>query len=186
MATWRNVRTLPLFCLDVEARPGPWGGGDFTFKSMLSLAGGPDEHNIAYLGPGFKARALERWVLPLRESCLVITHNGPRYDLPLLNGTLMKMGLEPLPHLLVSDTYEHLPKRGLAFSASLGNMARRFKLTHQKGSMSEYGWELVYTGDREALERLRTYNIGDVFTTLKLRRRLLELGLLGPPRVWHP
>ena len=184
MATWRKVTDLPLFCFDVEARPGPWGGGDFTFKSMLSIAGGPDEHNIDYLGPGFKAKALERWVRPLRDPCLVITHNGPRYDLPLLNGTLIKMGLEPLPRLLVSDTYEGLPKRGLAFSASLGNMAQRFKLPQQKGHMSEYDWELVYAGNREALIRLRTYNIGDVHTTLKLRRRLLELGLLSPPQRW--
>jgi hypothetical protein len=186
VATWRKVKDLPLFCFDVEARPGPWSGSDFVFRNMLSLAGGPDEHNIDYLAPGFKAKALERWVRPLRESCLVITHNGFRYDLPLLNGSLIKAGLAPLPRLLVSDTFEHLPKRGYAFSASLGNMARRFKLPQQKGSMSEYDWELVYAGDREALIRLQTYNIGDVHATLKLRRRLLELGLLGPPRHWSP
>lgn len=181
-----SVDPLPIFCFDVEARPGPWGGGDFTFKAMLSLAGGPDEDHINYLGPGFKAKALERWVTPLREPCLVVTHNGPRYDLPLLNGTLIKMGLEPLPRLLVSDTYFGIPKRGLAFSASLGNLAQRFEVEHQKGHMSEVDWEQVYAGDRDALERLRTYNIGDVFSTLALRRKLLELGLLRGPRPWSP
>ena len=186
MATWTRVRPFPRFCFDVEARPGPWGGGDFTFKHMLSLAGGPDEHNIDYLGPGFKARALERWVRPLREPCLVITHNGPRYDLPLLNGTLVKMGLSPLPPLMVSDTYAGLPKRGLAFSASLGNMAKRFGLEQQKGSMGEVDWERVYAGDREALDDLMHYNIGDVFTTLALHRRLSELGLLKAPQRWQP
>jgi hypothetical protein len=153
---------------------------------MLSLAGGSDEHNIDYLGPGFKPKALERWVRPLREPCLVVTHNGPRYDLPLLNGTLLKMGLRPLPKVLVSDTYASLPKRGQAFSASLGNMAQRFKVGHEKGHMGEYDWERVYAGDREALIRHREYNIGDVHTTLALRRRLLELGLLRSPRYWSP
>lgn len=177
---------LPIFCFDVEARPGPWGGGDFTFRSLLSLAGGPDEDHIDYLAPGFKAKAFERWVRPLRQRCLVVTHNGPRYDLPLLSGTLIKMGLAPLPRLLVSDTYSGLPKRGRAFSASLGNMAQRFGVDHQKGHMSEVDWDEVFAGDRDALERLRVYNVGDVMTTLTLRRRLIELNLLRSPRVWTP
>lgn len=185
MALLRTT-ALPLFCFDVEARPGPWGGGDFTFKAMLSLAGGPDEDHIEYRAPGFRPRTLASWVKPLRKPCLVVTHNGFDYDLPLLNGTLIKMGLPPLPRLLVSDTYAHLPRRGQAFSASLGNLAERFNVGHEKGHMSEYDWELVYAGDRDALERLRVYNIGDVFTTLALRRRLLELGLLGSPSYWSP
>lgn len=179
-------RRFPIFALDIEARPGPWGGGDFTFKSMLSIAGGSDEEHIEYLGPGFKPKALARFVAPLRRGSLVVTHNGPKYDLPLLNGTVMKMGLEPLPRLLVSDTYSCLMKRGQAFSASLGNMAQRFNVEHQKEHFSEYDWELAYAGDRNALDRLRVYNVGDVMTTLALRRRLIELSLLRGPRVWSP
>lgn len=188
MGTVRVVsgRKLPIFALDCEARPGPWGGGDFTWRHMLSIAGGPDEEHIEYLGPGFKPKALARFIAPLRRGCLVVTHNGPRYDLPLLNGTMMKMGLEPLPRLLVSDTYANLRKRGHAFSASLGNMAQRFNVEHQKEHFSEYDWELAYTGNRDALDRLRVYNVGDVLTTLALRRRLIELGLLRSPRVWSP
>ena len=95
-------------------------------------------------------------------------------------------GLRPLPRLLVTDTYAHLSKRGFAFSASLGNMARRFEVGHQKGSMSEVEWDLVYQGDPETLVKLRRYNVGDVVTTIALRKRLLELGLLGMPRWWTP
>lgn len=188
MGTVRVIsgRKLPVFALDIEARPGPWGGDDFTFRSMLSIAGGPDEENIEYLGPGFKPKALARFIAPLRRGCLVVTHNGPKYDLPFLNGTLMKMGLEPLPRLLIHDTYQHLVKRGQAFSASLGNMAQRFNVEHQKEHFSEYDWELAYAGNREALDRLRVYNIGDVICTLALRRRLIELNLLKAPRVWTP
>lgn len=188
MATWKTVSTLEVFCFDVEARPGPWGGGDFTFKHMLSLAGAysDDRKEVAYLAPGFSAAELEEFVAPLRSGALIVTHNGPRYDLPFLSGTLVKLGLQPLPRLLVSDTYAHLPKRGQAFSASLGNMAQRFGVAHQKGSMSEVEWDAAYHGDPDALAKLETYNKGDVLTTLALRDRLLELGLLGAPRPWVP
>ena len=52
--------------------------------------------------------------------------------------------------------------------------------------MGEYDWELVYAGDPQALDNLRTYNIGDVRTTLELRRGLVERGLLPPPKKWTP
>ena len=179
-------RKLRAWCFDVESRPGPWGGGDFTWRSMLSIAGGwEDEAHILYLGPGFTAQALEGFIRPLRSGCLVVGHNAIRYDLPVVNGTLVKLGLEPLPRLLVHDTYSCLPKRGQAFSASLGNLAHRFGV-EAKGHMDEGDWELVYEWDREALKKLKDYNIGDVRTTLELRRRLLDLGLLGAPKVWKP
>lgn len=181
--SWGERRRV--WCFDIESRPGPWGGGDFTFKHMLSIAGGYEGGHIAYLAPGFTPGALEDFVRPLRSGVLVVTHNGVRYDLPLLNGMLVKMGLEKLPPVLVSDTYLHLIKRGQAFSASLGNLAERFGI-QAKGSMSEYAWERVYEGDPEYLEKLRDYNINDVEVTLRLRDALLERRLLKPARVWRP
>jgi hypothetical protein len=186
MATWRTVRERRVFAFDVEARPGPWAGSDFTFRHMLSIAGVyadalDDPH---YLGPGFSAKQLERFIKPMREGHLIVTHNGPRYDLPFLNGTLVRMGLKPLGRVLISDTYAHLPKRGSAFSASLGNLAQRFGVEQQKGAMSEVDWDRAYNGDPGALAYLKEYNIGDCLTTLGLRAKLLEIGLLGAPRLW--
>lgn len=188
MATWQTVSKRRIFCFDVEARPGPWAGSDFTFRKMLSLAGAYEDDipGLVYHPPGFDADALESFVEPFRTGALIVTHNGPRYDLPFLNGTLVKFGLPMLPPLLVSDTYAHFPKRGQAFSASLGNLAQRFDVGREKGRMTEVDWDLVYDGDPDALERLRDYNIGDVLTTLALRTRLRELGVLGPPRRWSP
>jgi uncharacterized protein YprB with RNaseH-like and TPR domain len=154
---------------------------------MLSVAGkvvgrGTPE----YLAPGFTAEDLEAFIQPIRQGCMVLTHNGPKYDLPFLNGSLIRLGLQPLPKLLVTDTYAHIPKRGSAFSASLGNMTKRFDVKHQKGTMSEYEWDLAYQGDPDALVKLRRYNIGDVNATIALWERLRELGLLGSPRWWRP
>ena len=188
MRTWQTSRRGRIFGFDVEARPGPWQGPDFNFRHLLSMAGRhTDERTVTYQAPGFEPIDLEVFVAPLREEGVLVTgHNLVKYDLPFLNGTLMRLGLDPLPKLLVSDTFAHLPKRGQAFSASLGNMCKRFGVRQQKGSMSEYDWDLVFQGDPEALERLRKYNIGDVNAQLGLRLRLLELGLLGPPRWWYP
>jgi hypothetical protein len=182
--SWGEPRRV--WCFDIESRPGPWGGGDFTFKHMLSIAGGYEGERVEYLAPGFTAGALDDFISPLRSSgVLVVTHNGIRYDLPLLNGMLVKMGLASLRSVLVSDTYAHLIKRGQAFSASLGNMAERFGI-QDKGRMSEYAWEQVYEGNPEYLEKLRIYNIGDVTTTLELRAELIRRKLLKPARVWRP
>lgn len=187
MASWTEVRSRRVFCFDVEARPGPWGGGDFTWRNMLSIAGVYEDEpdKPIYLGPGFRAKALAKFTKNLTDT-LVVTHNGPRYDFVFLNGTMMKLGIGTLPPILFSDTYAHLPKRGQAFSASLGNLAKRFDVGVTKGSMGEVEWEAAYAGDAPALEDLRTYNVGDCVTTLALRRKLLELGLLGPPRTWRP
>jgi hypothetical protein len=153
---------------------------------MLSIAAGFEGKPVAYLAPGFLKYALERLIMPLREgNVLVVGHNAVRYDLPMLNGTLVKLGLEPLTPVLVSDTYAHLVKSDYAYSKSLGNMAERFGI-QAKGSMSEVAWERVYEGDPEYLERLRRYNIGDVETVLALRAVLLERGMLKSPRVWKP
>lgn len=178
-------RTLRIWAFDVEARPGPWIGGDFVTKHLLSIAGGYEDGDIEYLAPGFSKRALSRFVKPLRDGILVVTHNGPRYDLPFLNGTLIRYDLPPLGPVLVSDTYAHLLKRGRAFSASLGNLAGRFDIS-AKGHMSEPDWDAVYRGERWALDKLKDYNIGDVRSTLQLRRELVARGLLRPPRVWRP
>jgi hypothetical protein len=189
MATVRTSWGEPrrVWAFDLEARPGPWGGGDFTFRNMLSIAAGFEGKPIAYLAPGFLKYELERLIMPLREgNVLVVGHNAVRYDLPMLNGTLVKLGLEPLTRpLLVQDTYAHLVKSDYAYSKSLGNMAERFGI-QAKGSMSEFAWERAYAGDPEYLERLQRYNIGDVETTLALRAVLLERGILKPPRRWYP
>jgi hypothetical protein len=180
------VAGLPVFCFDVETRPGPYGGGDYTFKNMLSVAGKFEgKRQMSYLGPGYSAEELEEFVAPLRGETLVVCHNG-KYDLPLLAGTLVKNGLAPLPPVLLHDTYACLPKRGGAYSASLGNMAERFAVGASKGHMGEVAWERAYAGDPAALKKLRAYNEGDVRTTLALRNKLMELGLLGPPMTWRP
>jgi RNase_H superfamily len=187
LTTWRTVSRRRIFAFDVEARPGPWQGSDFTFRHMLSIAGRyVDRGPMRYLAPGFSPDELEDFIEPLRSGSMALTHNGPKYDLPFLSGTLIRAGLRPLPKLLVTDTYAHLPKRGQAFSASLGNLTRRFDVRHQKGAMSEVAWDLAYQGDLGALEKLRRYNTRDVLATIALRERLLELGLLGEPRWWTP
>jgi len=182
--TWGPSR--PVWAFDIEARPGPWGGGDFTFRSMLSMAAGFEGGPILYLAPGFTQGSLETFIKPLRMGgILVVGHNAVKYDLPMLNGTLLKMGLPSLGPQLVTDTCAHLFKKDYAFSASLGNMAERFGIK-AKGSMSEYAWERAYAGDPEYLRRLKEYNMGDVEVTLALRAVLLERGILKPPRVWRP
>jgi hypothetical protein len=183
LTSWGVPRRV--FGIDIEARPGPWGGKDFTFRHMLSVAAGFEGKSVSYIAPGFLKYELERIIMPLREGNLLVVAHNAKYDLSGLNGMMMKMGLEPLPPQLVCDTCADVKKHGFMFSKSLGNMAQRFGVP-SKGHMSEVDWEGVYENDPEALEKLRIYNIGDVKTVLALRRVLLERGLLRPPRTWRP
>jgi hypothetical protein len=183
MAVVQKIRRLRLYCFDVEARPGPWSGGDFTYKHMLSIAGGYEGGPVDYLAPGFTRGQLRDFVLPIREPNIIVCHNG-KYDLGLLTGTLIAMDLPPLGKVLLSDTMRHLPKNGYAFSRGLGDMCKRFGVSEPKGHMGAYDWEQVYAGDPAALDRLRDYNRQDVTCTLALRRALADV--LLPPRIWKP
>jgi uncharacterized protein YprB with RNaseH-like and TPR domain len=167
-----RVRSEPrrVWCFDIEVQAGPYGGGDFNYRNLLSMAGAFEgEKAITYLAPGFTPTELEEFVTPIRNGALIVCHNGPRFDLPVLSGTLQKNGLPPLPTVLIHDTYACLYKRGAAYSASLGNMTERFTVGASKGHMGEVMWERAYAGDPVALKKLRTHNEGDVRTTLALR-----------------
>ena len=116
---------------------------------------------------------------------LVFGHNIRRHDLPLLQAGLLRLGLEPLPVLLTTDTLSDYPKRR-SMSASLENLAAMYGLDGEKLHMSQVSWERANRLRPDGIELARERVVSDVLLQERLRERLLQLGVLGAPRRWLP
>jgi hypothetical protein len=119
----------------------------------------------------------------MMEAGVVCGHNIRRHDLPMLQAWYLRLEIDPLPRLLTSDTLRDYPRRK-DLSASLENLAAMYGLEGSKLKMSQPMWEQAnrLTDDGIVLARKRVAS--DVVLQEKLRNRLLELGLLGAPRMW--
>jgi len=121
----------------------------------------------------------------LSAAGIVYGHNIRRFDLPILNGWLLRLQLPVLPPLRTTDTCKDLP-RTASVSKSLENMAAMYGLPGEKFAMPQPAWEEAnqLTAGGVALARKRV--VSDVLLQERLRMKLLDLGLLRPPRVWSP
>jgi hypothetical protein len=130
--------------------------------------------------------AYSAFVQQLAAADLVYGHNIRAFDLPLLNAGLLRRQLGPLPCLLTTDTLKDYPKRK-DMSASLENLAAMYGLDEKgKKHMAVMDWERANRLTGDGVEAARERVASDVLLQEKLRARLLDLGLLKPPRAWRP
>jgi DNA polymerase elongation subunit (family B) len=101
------------------------------------------------------------WQL-LNDADIVIAHNGQDFDIPKINTRFLLHGfMPPLPYQIV-DTLKHVRKQfgfthnKLDYVNQLLNLPR--KTSHDGFEM----WDQCYRGDKEALEKMLEYNVGDV------------------------
>lgn len=202
MMRLRKVGEFRLLCFDLESRPlAFWYDGATTAEITAFGWKWADERRVRTLllqadgsflndeGASFTSEAAyQTFVGELVGAGLVYGHNIRSFDLPLLNAGLLRRELPPLPRLLTSDTLRDYPKRK-DMSASLENLAKVYGVTSRVGSkkhMSTVDWEqanrLIPDGVNEARKRVES----DVLLQERLREKLLELGLLGAPRMWGP
>jgi hypothetical protein len=183
-------------CFDLENRPlAYWYDGETTSQITAFGFKWADEKkvHVALLRPdgtyayedkvigAEKAHNLFR--LTLEQAALVYGHNIRRHDLPMFQAWLLRLGLPPLPRLLTSDTYKDYPRRA-GLSVSLENLAAMYGLPGKKFSMSQSDWEDANRLTDSGLELARKRVASDVILQERLRKKLLELGLLGAPRMW--
>lgn len=98
----------------------------------------------------------------LKDADGIVTHNGKRFDVKVLNTRLAKCGLPPLPKIPHADTCV-IAKRGLSlYSNSLNEVAKFFDL---ETKMENGGWQLwvdVFNGDKKAKKTMVEYCKQDV------------------------
>jgi hypothetical protein len=118
---------------------------------------------------------------------MVSGHNIRDFDLPLINGALLRCGLPPLGPKLVRDTLRNLIHTK-AIGRSLENLAVYLGLDAQKMHLAEASWEEAWGFKMDSVVRKLVEDrcSSDVEITLALEAVLLKRGLLNPPRIWRP
>lgn len=190
----RRARVLDL---DLECRPLSWYGGDWVSKEVTAIA-------WAWVSPSNPARIAgpvncvllsavepEAMIETFREAYdaadVVTGHYLRGFDLPLLNGAALELGLPPLTTKLVQDTkldlvrFAGLSKSQESLAAMLG---LRHRLRHPKVRMTQEDWRAANRLTPDGLERTQRRVTGDVRQHVELRAALLDRGMLGPPRPW--
>jgi hypothetical protein len=173
---------------DIENRPLSYLGSDFTTAEVTAIAWAwtdrPHDVRVYLLGETALPAILEKFVTAYAFADLVTGHYVRGHDLPMVNGALMEYGMPALADKLVHDTKLDLMRvKGL--SRSQESLAAMLRLHQQKESMNQSQWRAANRLTPEGLAEVRRRVSGDVAQHIALRRELLALGYLGPPRMWR-
>lgn len=195
---WGKPQRVRVLGFDLENRPSAyWYDGETTSEitafgwkwldekrvRVLLLQPGGEFHDET--GSAWEREAAYAWFREqLCQAGLVYGHNIRRHDLGMLNAALLRLKLSPLPPLRTQDTFKDLPKRqGLSYS--LENLASMYGLG-AKRPLSQPEWEAANRLTPKGVGLARKRVTSDVILQERLRKKLLELGLLKEPRVWRP
>jgi hypothetical protein len=193
----RKVGQKRLLCWDLENRPSAyWYDGQTTSQitafgwkwldekkahTLMLLADGTFEFDNGEQADSRRAHSFFRGLLT--EAGVVYGHNIRRHDLPIFQAWLLRHQLEPLPPILTTDTLRDYPKRK-DMSASLANLVEMYGVKGSKFGMTQHQWEQANQLLPDGIETARKRVVSDVLLQERLRLKLLELGLLGAPRMW--
>lgn len=192
--SYRKARILDFDC---EARPTGWYAGDMTTKQPTAIAWkfigerGPVECEV--IGESFDTRLVYDEEIAMLtafqdaydQADMVTGHYIRNFDLPLINGRLMKHGLKGLRPKLTQDTQRDLHRRH-GLSASQENLAAMWELKHPKVGMDTAKWESANILLAEGIAQAKKRVVGDVRQHIEMRGQMIALGILKAPRVWNP
>ena len=173
---------------DCENRPLSYLGGDFTTPEITAIAWKfLDQRNptVRLLPEDTIEEMLHEFSVAYVESHIVTGHNIRKHDLPLLNAMLLEAGMAPLPPKLVCDTYADLKRRSPGFG-SQATLAEMLGIKAPKVGMSTVAWRDANRLNPKGVDKTRLRVVGDVRQHEMLRKRLVALGWLRPPRIWVP
>jgi predicted RNA-binding Zn-ribbon protein involved in translation (DUF1610 family) len=107
----------------------------------------------------------------LAKADMLVAHNGKKFDIRKLNARFLLAGLPPLPPIPTIDTLL-IARRNFANSSSklaylTDKLTQTKKLSHAKFPGFSL-WAACATGDEDAWEECRTYNIADVLSLEEL------------------
>lgn len=194
LTTTRRVRILDFDC---ECRPIAWYGGDWVTKQPTAIAwkfiGERGGVEVAVIGESFDTRKtldeeramLARFIEAYDAADIVTGHYIRGFDLPLLNGALIRLGMPLLGSKMTQDTKSDLV-RGQGLSKSQENLGAMFELNHPKVGMNTTKWAAGNMLLPEGIEATKKRVVGDVRQHVELRATMLERGLLAPASPWSP
>ena len=116
---------------------------------------------------------------------LVTGHYIRKHDLPIINGALAELEMPLLGPKLASDTLRDIP-RWKDLPRSQENLCEMLGIAAEKQHMSQANWREANRLTAAGLAKTRKRVRKDVIQHRALREKLMELGWLGPPRMWTP
>lgn len=189
----REIQRLRVLSFDIENAPISYLGSDWTTGLITAIAWGlypKGRIEARVLGECSQRDMFEDFVDAYNSADVASGHYIIRHDLPVLNRAMLREGMPPLGPKLVSDTKLHLPK-GQYVSCSQENLSELLGVKAGKFHMNAARWERANvaafgSGDPSGLELTRRRVTDDVRQSRQLRAKLIELGHLGPPKMWRP
>jgi hypothetical protein len=176
---------------DLECRPTAWIGGDFTGRSATAFAcctlEDPQVYSVVLTRKMTSVAPIIRPIVAeIRKARLSVGHYVRGFDFPLLMADLERIGDPPLGRTLVLDTkIDRL--QGIGLSESLGNLAARYEIEHQKEPVTEPMWEEhnLWQTPR-SVDWVRERVEGDVLANRELYLAMEAAGRLKTPKAWDP
>ena len=181
-------RPMRILDFDVEARPLHWIASDYVSKEITAIAwkfiGEPEPAQCWLLGECEPTRMLRAFVAAYDTADMVTGHYIRGYDLQVVSGALAEYQMPPLGKKLTQDTKLDLMRLS-GLSKSQESLGATLGLEHPKIQMNQAKWRAANRLEREGLTAVRERVVGDVLQHIELRQRLLDLGYLGPAKLWE-
>ena len=152
-----------------------WIGSDRVESRVCGPAG-------IFGTPEQRARMLAPLLEAIGEADMVTGHNIIRFDLPVIQAEVMRLGLPSLKPVLVQDTIKLLRSKG--FKKGQDNLGRLYRIADEKLALDWQAWQDAY--DEDGWQTIRDRAESDVAMHKQLRDALLELDDLKEPRSWAP
>lgn len=191
---WQTGRKLRILDFDCEARPLSWIAQDYVSKEITAIAakfiGERGQPKVWLMGEDgrYSRRAaidmLEGFRAMYDAADMVTGHYCRAFDQPLIAGAMIEYELAPLSSKLTHDTKLDLIKQS-GLSMSQENISATFELDHPKVGMNTPKWRAANRLTREGVRFTKERVAGDVLQHIEMRQRLLELGYLSGPKMWH-
>lgn len=108
----------------------------------------------------------------LSESDAVLTYNGARFDLPMLNREFIKTGMRPPPPYTHIDLLKTVKKQFRFPSNKLQHVCQELGLGSKVSHEGFDLWVKCLAGDERAWQVMKKYNQGDVKLLEKLYHKL--------------
>lgn len=187
---------IKILFLDIEISPtlatvwGLWNQniqpqniiGNSEVLSWAAKWHGSEEVEYSSRGMTSKKNMLLEVYKLLEEADVVVTYNGDRFDLPILNQEFMMLRLTPPAPYTSLDLLRTMKRRFRGTSNKLSYWLQRLELGEKVQHRGHQLWLDCMNGDKEAFGEMEEYNIGDVVELEKLYDRVLPWIPLHPNR----
>lgn len=186
-----SISKRPLRILDFDTECRPMHYNEWRPESQITAIAWSwvDTEFVASVGLS-QNLANEKFMLELfldvyDHADIVTGHYIRKHDLPLLNDHALRLLGRPISAKLTQDTQADMSSVK-SLGKSQDNLSVTFGLTEEKHHMTGADWRAAnsLTDEGHALARTRVVN--DVKQHKALRRKLLDLGALGEPKLWYP